>query len=235
MDKRLDLIFKGGLRVYGEGSKAIRYPITSDILLRMVHEIPDDDEGVNLKAALCVGFAAFLRSGEFTWDTWSPDSHRLHLSRKHVVFQSDGSVTLTLPASKTDQSHIGVDIYLAYSPLSPLCPVTALKNLFNRCPAHPHAPLFTRPFNQPFAKPFFVLAMHQLLLNAGISTVGYSGHSLRKGAAVTADRNGISRHDIQLLGRWKSDAVDVYIDERRKPDHITKLLLLNAQLHNPLY
>jgi len=223
------------MRVYGEGSKAIRYPITSDILLRMVYEITDDDEGVNLKAALCVGFAAFLRSGEFTWDTWSPDSHRLHLSRKHVVFQSDGSVTLTLPASKTDQSHVGVEIYLAHSPLSPLCPVTALKNLFNRCPAHPHAPLFIRPFNQPFSKPFFVLAMHHLLLNAGISTVGYSGHSLRKGAAVTADRNRISRHDIKLLGRWKSDAVDIYIDERQKPDHIQKLLHLNAQLLSPLH
>ena len=72
--------------------------------------------------------------------------------------------------------------------------------------------------------------MHHLLLSAGISTVGYFGHSLRKGAAVTANRNGLSRHDIKLLGRWKSDAVDVYIDERQKPDHIRKTLRLNGQL-----
>ena len=72
--------------------------------------------------------------------------------------------------------------------------------------------------------------MRELLLNAGISTIGYSGHSLRKGAAVTADRNGISKHDIKLLGRWKSDAVDIYINERKKPDHIQKILLLNSQL-----
>lgn len=68
-DERLDLIIKGGKRIYGEGTKAIRYPITSDILLRMIHEITDDEEGVNIKAALCVGFAAFLRCGELTWDT----------------------------------------------------------------------------------------------------------------------------------------------------------------------
>jgi len=234
-DVRLDLIIKGAKRIYGEGSKALRYPITSDILLRMLPEITLDEEGVNLKAALCTGFAAFLRSGEFTWDTWSPDSHRLHLSREHVVFELDGSVTLTLPASKTDQSHVGVEIYLAYCPLSPLCPVTALRSLFNSYPAHPHAPLFSRPFSQPFTKSFFIVAMHRLLLNAGISTVGYSGHSLRKGAAVTADRNGISRHNIKLLGRWKSDAVDVYINECKKPDYVSKILRLNAQLLSPLH
>lgn len=78
--------------------------------------------------------------------------------------------------------------------------------------------------------------MHQLLLNAGIATLGYSGHSLRKGAAVNADRNGISKHDIKLLGRWKSNVVDVCIDERRKPELIHKILRLNAQLlSSPLH
>jgi hypothetical protein len=233
-DDCLPLIIRGGKRIYGEGEKAIRYPLTSDILLCMVHEINHDEEGVNVRAAFCVAFAAFLRSGDFTWDTWSPDSHLFHLSREHVVFHPT-SVTLTLPASKMDQFHVGVEIYLAYSPLSLLCPVTALRALFNRYPAHPHAPLFTRPFKQPFTKPSVVLMMHQLLLNAGISTFCYSGHSLHKGAAVTADRNGISKHDIKLLGRWKSDAVDVYINERQKPDHMQKILCLNSQLLSPLH
>jgi hypothetical protein len=74
-----------GIRVW---AKAIRYPITSDILIRMVAEVTDDEEGVNVKAALCVGFAAFLRSGEFTWTTWTSASHRLHLSCKHITLSS---------------------------------------------------------------------------------------------------------------------------------------------------
>ena len=233
-DERLELIIKGGKRVYGEGSKAVRYPITADILLRMVREINDDEEGVNLKTALCVGFAAFLRSGEFTWDTWRPDSHLTCLSRKHIVFRPDGSVILILPSSKTDPFHRGVEIYLAQSPRSPICPVAALHRLFHRYPMAPNDPLFTRPLRQPFSKPFFGIAMRNVLLNAGIPSFGYSGHSLRKGAAVTADQNGISRHHIQLLGRWKSDAVDTYIDERRKPDYICKILCLNARLHASL-
>jgi hypothetical protein len=72
--------------------------------------------------------------------------------------------------------------------------------------------------------------MHQLLLNAGIPTLGFSGHSLRIGAAVTAFRNGISRQDLKLLGRWKSDAVDTYTDERQESARIHRILLLNAQL-----
>jgi len=65
------------------------------------------------------------------------------------------------------------------------------------------------------------MKMRELLLNAG--------------AAATAARNGISKDDIKLLGRWKSDAVDVYINELQKPDHMHKLLALNSQLFTPLH
>jgi hypothetical protein len=71
-----------------------------------------------------------------------------------------------------------------------------------------------------------------LLLRAGISTIGFSGHSLRKGAAVSAAANGISKDDIKLLGRWKSDAVDVYINEIHEHENTRKLLFLNSKLHN---
>jgi hypothetical protein len=232
-DPRIPLILKGGKRVHGEGAKRIRYPLTDDILLHVVREINNDKEGVNIKTAFCVAFAAFLRSGDFTWDTWSTSSHLTHLAWKHVTFHPS-FVTLTLPASKTDQFRVGTDIYLASNPLSPLCPVKALRVLFDRYPASPHAPLFTRPFQQPFTKTFFVRSMHQLLFNAGIPTFGYSGHSLWKGAAVTADRNGISRHHIKLLGRWESDAVDIYINECRQSERKHRLLHLNAQLLSPL-
>jgi hypothetical protein len=98
-DNHIPLILCGGKRIYVEGAKAIRYPLTSDNLCRVVCEIDDSEEGTNLKAAFCVAFAAFLRSGEFTWDTWSSDSHLSHLSHKHVVFHPS-SVTLTLPSSR---------------------------------------------------------------------------------------------------------------------------------------
>jgi hypothetical protein len=76
--------------------------------------------------------------------------------------------------------------------------------------------------------------IHQLLLKARIATTGFSGHSIRKGAAVTAASHGISKEDIKLMGRWKSDAVQVYIDEVGAAQHKTKLLALNTRLQTQL-
>ena len=170
-----------------------------------------------------MAFAGFLRSGEFTWDT--PNSALL---RRHVVFNKD-SVTLTLPSSKTDPFGRGVAIQLALS-TSPLCPVSALRNLYSRFPRDQAQPLFSRTVG-PFNRQYFVDKVRELLLRAGIATTGYSGHSLRKGAAVSAAAIGISREDIKLLGRWKSDAVDIYINEVSAADHTQKLLQLNNKLH----
>src|SRR5579859_4057321 len=97
-DPLIKMCIRGAKRVYGEGDKRLRLPLTAPILLKVIVEARDDFDAVNIKAALCVAFAGFLRSGEFTWDT--PNSALL---RRHVVFNKD-SVTLTLPSSKLTPS-----------------------------------------------------------------------------------------------------------------------------------
>jgi hypothetical protein len=72
--------------------------------------------------------------------------------------------------------------------------------------------------------------MHQLLLNAGIPSVGFSGHSIRKSEVVTVACNGISREELKHLGCWKSNAVDIYIDKLQESEPIRRILLLNARL-----
>jgi hypothetical protein len=96
----------------------------------------------------------FLRSGDVTWDTWSPTSHLTHLAPNHISFHHS-FVTLTLPASKTDQFRVGTDIYLAANPLSPLCPVTAPKVLFRRYSASPHAPSINEAVSTTFHESLF--------------------------------------------------------------------------------
>jgi integrase len=220
-DLRIDLVLRGGKRLYGEGTKRLRLPLTAPILCQIINQIGDDHDGVNLKAALCVAFTGFLRSGEFTWD--KPDDLSC-LARRHVSMERN-SVTITLPSSKTD-----ISILLAASPSSPLCPVRALRNLLTRFPRDPSQPLFSRSFG-PFSRRYLVDKIKEMLLRAGIPTAGFSGHSLRKGATVSAAANGISRDDIKLLGRWKSDAVDTYINEINLSDHAHKMLQLNSRLH----
>ena len=65
-DLRIELIIKEGKRFYSEDTRRIRLPLTSEILARITPLIPNDKDGINLKTALCVAFAGFLRSDEFT-------------------------------------------------------------------------------------------------------------------------------------------------------------------------
>jgi hypothetical protein len=212
-----------------------RLPLTSDILLPVVQLLALDTslDATNLKTALCVGFAAFLRSGEFTWERWDPHlSPQLYVSRKHVNFIGD-SVSLFLPSSKTDQYRQGATIYLA-SVDSPLCPVAALHHLFERYPATPTSPLFLRSAGLPFNRSYLVDRIKTFLLRTGVNPSKYSGHSLRKGATVSAIAVGLSKDEVKLLGRWKSDAVDVYINEVDKLSRAKRMLSLNAKIFHPI-
>ena len=229
-DPRIELVLRGGKRIYGEGPRRTRLPLTSEVLTQIIPYITHDKDGLNLKAALCVAFAGFLRSGEFTWETWDALSSQTHLARKHAKFNTDGSITLTLPASKTDPYHHGTPIHLSQA-ASVLCPVRALVRLFHVHYKQPDDPLFSRTFG-PFSRSYLINKIKELLLQAGINPSNFSGHSLRKGAAVSAAARGLSKDEIKLLGRWKSDAVDIYINELAEEDQISKLLHLNSRLHS---
>ena len=55
----------------------------------------------------------------------------------------------------------------------------------------------------------------EALGEAGIDLTGYSGHSFRSGAATTAAAKGSSDSAIKMLGRWKSEAYQLYIKTPR--------------------
>jgi hypothetical protein len=231
----VDLTIRGGRRIYGDKPSRERLPLTSNLLIPIVNLLSGDKglDATNLRAAFCVAFAAFLRSGEFTWEKWNPKvSPRIHLSRRHVTFTND-AVTLFLPSSKTDQYRQGVNIHLS-SVDSPLCPVAALHNLFERFPAPPNSPLFVRSAGLPFNRAHFVDRVKTWLLKTRQNPAKFSGHSLRKGTTVSAIASGLSKDEVKLLGRWKSDAVDVYINEVDQYTHQKRMLALNAKIHTPV-
>jgi len=193
-------------------------------MTQTLHHTHDD---VNIHAAFCLAFAAFLRPSELTWKTWDSSSYLAHLSRGSIEFTPAGML-LHLPKSKTDQLRAGVSIPIAPSGNDKTCPVGSLHALLKKYPKHRHAPLFCRHVG-PFDYEYFTSRIQTALLQAGFDPQGFTGHSFRRGAANTAIQAGIDKKDVMDMGRWKSSAIDTYISQHTTT---SKLYHLSARLHH---
>jgi hypothetical protein len=176
----------------------------------MTADLRDD---LNFAAACRVAFAGFLRIGEFTYkreDLGIPSVFlATKLTRSDVRFSSSlDHAQLTLKRSKTDRRHEGVQIILARTD-DGACPVLALRKLLLLDPQQTNAPLFSF-HGRPFSRNNFLAALSTKLRMLGLQTEGYLGHSFRKGAAQHAHDSGILDDQIQILGRWTSEAFRVY-------------------------
>lgn len=176
----------------------------------MTMDLKDD---LNFATACRVAFAGFLRVGEFTYkreDLGTPSIFlATKLTRSDIRFSSSlDHAQLTLKRSKTDRRHEGVHIILAKTG-DGACPVDALQKLLLLDPRGPDAPLFSF-HRKPFSRNNFLSTFSTKLRALGLQTDGYSGHSFRKGAAQHAHDSGILDDQIQVLGRWTSEAFRVY-------------------------
>ena len=63
----------------------------------------------------------------------------------------------------------------------------------------------------PLSKEHFVREVRIALATAGINHRAYSRHSFRIGMATMAVQAGLPAHLVKMLGRWTSDAYELYI------------------------
>ena len=71
-------------------------------------------------------------------------------------------------------------------------------------------PLFLRENGLPLTRDVFITWLRNNFARLGLKG-NYSGHSFRIGAATTAAAAGIPDHLIKTLGRWLSNAYQIYI------------------------
>ena len=71
-------------------------------------------------------------------------------------------------------------------------------------------PLFIRQSGLPLSRSLLTSWLRSIIEGAGIPG-NFSSHSFRIGAATVAARNGVPDHLIQTLGRWTSNAYQLYI------------------------
>jgi len=165
-----------------------------------------------LWASFCVGFFGFMRSGEFsvTGNTDRDSIIPLAVSDVSVDSRDDPRIiTIHLRRSKTDQYARGEYLYLGRT-YDSLCPVSAILAYLAVRPPSP-GPLFIFKDGAPLSQRKFISSLREALSQAGINPIGYSGHSLRIGAATTAATLGMSDSLIKSLGRWKSSVFTTYI------------------------
>ncbi|KAF5337417.1 hypothetical protein D9611_003081 [Ephemerocybe angulata] len=221
-----------GIKVYhGERDRRPVQPITLPILTALLAKLqPDSKAGdASIYTACCVAYGGLLRSGEFTQGKGKDVS--LGLQRQHVKFlpsfEDANHIILTLPASKTDPFRKGVTVTIAAAPGAPTCPVAALKRFWNAASDRlPSSPLFENPDGSALTYTHFVDSIRDALERAGLNPKLYAGHSFRRGAASAAAAAGYSDYEIQLLGRWRSDAYKLYIETNPQ-----RILHLSSLLH----
>ncbi|KAF5362796.1 hypothetical protein D9757_011021 [Collybiopsis confluens] len=219
-------------RYYGEKPRHPKLPITAAIMEKLSDTAPNVllQDDMNFGAAYKLAWSGLLRCGEFTVGEKDIFNPAVHLTRDSVYFvpsiDNPSYVQLTLPECKTDPFRKGVSIIIAAVPGSKFCAVTALKALFTHHPLPSNSPLFARTDGRPMTRSFFISTLRSRLQLAGIDTAGYSGQSFRRGAATSAAAAGYSDYEIQVLGRWRSDAYKLYRDVP-----VDRTLHLSALLH----
>lgn len=198
-------------RLQGERKTRERLPITRMVLIDLIFQLDQSTKiGATLHVSFCLAFAAFFRCGEFTYtaqERKTDDFDAWYLTRRSITFQED-HITLSLPSSKTDPFCRGVTLTIAEVQNS-ACAVASLRHLYKHFPEPLSAPLFTTSSGS-FTRDFVTSK-----LRTGLAQLGYignySGHSFWRGAATSAQEAGLTDAEIQLLGRWKSDAYLLYI------------------------
>ena len=192
-----------------------RLPITPAVLMKL-HQVwnrqPANWDHIMLWAACCLGFFGFLRSGEMTAPEDGKFDPGQHLSFSDIAVDSPSSpktMSVRIKQSKTDPFRLGVTIFLGRTD-TVLCPVGALLSyLVMRGPGE--GPLFRFKDGQALTRTGLVSALRKALAKAGLKPEMYAGHSFRIGAATTAAVCGVPVDTIKTLGRWKSQAYQLYV------------------------
>ena len=162
-----------------------------------------------LWAACCLGFFGFLRAGEFTIN--SPFDPTVHLTVNDI--QADSLVNpcsfrIYIKCSKTDPFRQGCYVFIG-SGKQDLCPVRALVHYLHLRGSTP-GPLFLLSDGTPLSRLWLASSVRSILSSADVPGQ-FTGHSFRIGAATSAAAHGIPDHLIKTLGRWSSDAYQLYI------------------------
>ena len=200
-------------------------PISPDLLKCILSQLNLDCslDATVWAVNLCM-FFGLLRKSNVMPDKFMPDKH---LRRCDVNFHQWG-VALLLRWSKVNQFQ-GRNLTIPFARMkgNSLCPVLAIFNSFQlTANASPDGPAFLFKTNgqlKPMTSDVFLRRVRTCLSQAGICPDNISNHSYRRGGATFCYAIGLSAESIKMLGDWKSNCYQRYIDN----DFETRLKLVS--------
>ncbi len=161
------------------------------------------------RALLLLGFAGAFRRSEL-----------VAICVEDLSFDAEG-LSVYLPRSKTDQEGFGAKVRVPFGDHPETCPVESVRG-WVRALGRTKGPLFWpvsargKLGRKPLSDKAVALIVKRHLGAIGLDGSGYAGHSLRRGLATTAAREGKPQWTIKAQGRWKTDAMAwLYIEEAK--------------------
>ncbi len=194
---RLTQTLKGLQRLRAkQGSvRRLRKPMTLDILevlRRSWSKVPGGGDARMLWAAATLCFFGFARSGELTTPSAREFDPAVHLQWEDMTTDCEKHPTLIrvrIKASKTDQLRQGCTLVIGCTD-DKLCPVRAVLG-FIRASGRKQGPLFQFESGRYLTRDGLVAEMKEALERMGVDSGGFSGHSVRIGAATAASQAGV--------------------------------------------
>lgn len=185
-----------------------RLPITRPVLHKLYqaagHSVQIGFDRLVFRAAITLGFTAYLRIGEMF--TTGQANNCIFLSDVKII---GNEMQISMSRFKTCKSQ-GTQILRICEQPPPFCPIANLQ-LFLRHRGEQPGPLFANPNGRGIARDNFDRWLKSTVTFIGLDPTRFKGHSLRIGAASQAAHDGKSDAFIRTAGRWASDAFRRYI------------------------
>ena len=163
-------------------------------------------------AACSLAFFGFLRCGEFTIPSDSDFDPQAHLTIDDIAIDNHitpSTICVRIKQSKTDPFREGVYLFLGKTD-KVICPIKGILPYLAIRGSTP-GPFFVMENKKSLTRQRFYSSLAGILEQSGLSHKNYNTHSFRIGAATTARQAGIPDAQIQMLGRWQSNAYKQYI------------------------
>ncbi len=207
-------------------------PIKRDHLIRMVKLMKPNGDAKEIRdmCILIFMFIGFLRESEAMQLLFTDVSMT---SQHEDGMELGNSIIIVVRKSKTDKYSENATIVLAECPGHPLCPVWWYKRYLKW--RNKGTNFFTgtgggKPLGCQLANttPNHIIKMWLKLI--GVDPKLYGSHSLRRGGCTAAMLTKVNLHTIKNHGRWKSDAVYLYmVDDMDAKLNLTRAVVLGGR------